>query len=65
MRFVNLSIGKKWREFRRKLWEKYYDPTLSEDDIINNVPQGVDGDQWTSYVKYRLRPDTMVQLHLY
>ena len=59
-RYINQSIGKKWRDFRLKLWNEFYDPTLSIDDIINNVPKGFSIDQWATFVDYRLRPDTQV-----
>lgn len=65
MRFVYESISKKWREFRLKLWNEYYDPTLSKNGIINNVAQGLHVDQWALFANYRLKPETMVHLHIY
>lgn len=59
-RSVERSIGKKWKENRLKLWNAFYDPTLSKEDIIQNVPEGVSMDQWASFVTYRLKPKTMV-----
>lgn len=64
-RFVQQSIGKKWKEHRLKLWNEFYDPTLSKADIISNVPEVVTMDQWATYVKYRLDPKTMVILLTY
>ena len=59
-RYVNQSIGKKWRKFRLKLWNEFYNLTLSRDDIINNVSEGISIDQWVTFVDYRLKPDTQV-----
>ena len=43
-----------------KLWNEFYDPTLSRIEIINNVPEGIPLSQWASFVDYRLKPEMQV-----
>lgn len=59
-RYVCQSIAKKWAANRLKLWNEFYDPTASRNEMIGNVPVGIQRDQWASYVDYRLNPKTMV-----
>ena len=59
-RYVYQSIAKKWAAHRLKLWNEFYDPTASRNELIDNVPVGIQRDQWASYVDYRLNPKTMV-----
>lgn len=59
-RSVEFSISKKWREFRIKLWNKFYDPLRSKDELIKNVPNGLSMEQWALFVDYRLKPSTMM-----
>ncbi|KAI5681049.1 hypothetical protein M9H77_02276 [Catharanthus roseus] len=56
--YVSQSIGKKWAAHTLKLWNEVYDPTLSRDAIINNVPTSISSDQWTAFIDYRLRSET-------
>ncbi|KAL2337251.1 hypothetical protein Fmac_011697 [Flemingia macrophylla] len=58
-RDVMFKIAKQWREYRIKLWNEFYDPLLSRNDLINNVPEGLSMDQWALFVDYRLKPSTM------
>ncbi|XP_068475821.1 uncharacterized protein [Phaseolus vulgaris] len=55
-RDVMFKIGKLWREYRCKLWNEFYDPVLSRNDLIKNVPDGLNMEQWAIFVDYRLKP---------
>ncbi|KAF1889074.1 hypothetical protein Lal_00042971 [Lupinus albus] len=46
-RYCKLTLGRKWSA------------TKTRDEIIRNVPIGIDKDQWTRFVHYRLRPSTV------
>ena len=59
-RDVMSRIGKLWREYRWKLWNEFYDPLLSRNDLIKNVSDEITMDQWALFVDYRLKPSTMV-----
>ena len=59
-RDVMFKIGKLWREYRCKLWNEFYDPVLSRNDLIKNVPDGLNMEQWAIFVDYRLKPSTVV-----
>ena len=63
-RYVSQSISKKWAAYRLKLWNEFYDPTASRNELIENVPAGLQRDQWATYVDYRLNPKTMVLILL-
>ena len=45
-RDVMFKIGKLWREYVYKLWNKFYDPLLTRNDFIKNVPEGLNMEQW-------------------
>ncbi|MED6131804.1 hypothetical protein PIB30_013286 [Stylosanthes scabra] len=54
-----MSLSKKWSQHRLKLWDEFYDPSMSREALIANVPTGIDAVQWASYVQYRLDPTTL------
>ncbi|KAJ1427612.1 putative transposase, Ptta/En/Spm, plant [Sesbania bispinosa] len=56
-RHLQQSIGKKWREYRIKLYA-FDDPTMSKNEIIKNVPQDISMDQWALFVEYRSKTTT-------
>ncbi|KAH0642242.1 hypothetical protein KY290_033840 [Solanum tuberosum] len=58
-RYCNASISKGWATHRQRLWNEYFDPAKSKNDILSNVPSGISKDQWASFVAYRLKPSTM------
>ncbi|QCD99728.1 putative transposase [Vigna unguiculata] len=58
-RDVMCRIGKLWREYKCKLWNEFYDPLLSRNDLIKNVPEGHNMDQWAIFIDYRLKPSIM------
>ncbi|KAF1890969.1 hypothetical protein Lal_00001102 [Lupinus albus] len=58
-RYCKLSLGRKWSASRQRLWDEFFNPAKTRDEIIRNVPIGIDKDQWTRFVHYRLRPSTV------
>ncbi|XP_070048455.1 uncharacterized protein [Nicotiana tomentosiformis] len=58
-RYCNASLSKKWATHRQKLWNEYFDPAKSKNEIISNVPAGINKDQWASFVAYRQKSSTM------
>lgn len=60
-RYIEASIGKKWKEYRGNIWKANYNPLLSKSEIIKNKPDDVPLDQWALFVEYRSKPETMVQ----
>ncbi|KAI5437987.1 hypothetical protein KIW84_023933 [Lathyrus oleraceus] len=63
-RYCRLSIGKKWASHRQRLWDEFYNPTLTRDEIVSNVPLGVDKTQWDLFVNYRLKPSTKEEIEV-
>ncbi|KAG5632134.1 hypothetical protein H5410_003851 [Solanum commersonii] len=57
--YCNASISKGWATHRQRLWNEYFDPAKSKNDILSNDPSGISKDQWASFVSYRLKPSTM------
>ncbi|KAL2319058.1 hypothetical protein Fmac_032934 [Flemingia macrophylla] len=53
-------MGRKWAANRQNLWNEFNDPTKSRDEIIKNVPIGIDKDQWARFVHYRHKPSTLL-----
>ncbi|KAH0712320.1 hypothetical protein KY285_007879 [Solanum tuberosum] len=37
-RYCNASISKKWATHRQSLWNEYFDPAKSKNEILSNVP---------------------------
>ncbi|XP_028199378.1 uncharacterized protein LOC114383853 [Glycine soja] len=52
-------MGRKWAANRQSLWNEFNDPTKTRDEIIKNVPIGIDKDQWARFVHYRHKPSTL------
>jgi hypothetical protein len=63
-RYCKLSIAKKWAAHRQSLWNTFYDPAKTHDEILSKIPDGVDQVQWSQFVNYRLNPETQVKLLL-
>ena len=61
-RYTMLALGKKWRENRLNLYNKYVDETLTREANIKNVPDSVPLDQWSSYYDIRQQPRRKVIL---
>ncbi|XP_058787441.1 uncharacterized protein LOC131661819 isoform X2 [Vicia villosa] len=58
-RYIEGSIGKKWKEYRGNLWKAKNNPLLSKSEIIKNRPGDVPLDHWALFVEYRSKPETM------
>nr|XP_025628552.1 uncharacterized protein LOC112721729 [Arachis hypogaea] len=52
------SMGKSWKDTRLRLYDDYYEPTLSTEENIENHPPGIDRDHWRWYLDYRAKPET-------
>lgn len=55
-------MGKKWSAHKQRLWSEFNIPTKTIDEIIRNVPNGIDKDQWVRFVQYRMKPSTQVHV---
>ncbi|XP_016168873.1 uncharacterized protein LOC107611467 [Arachis ipaensis] len=51
-------MGKSWKDTRLRLYDDYYEPTLSTEENIENHPPGIDRDHWRWYLDYRTKPET-------
>ncbi|XP_057457263.1 uncharacterized protein LOC130748127 [Lotus japonicus] len=51
-------MGKKWAAKRQSLWAPVSNSALSREEIISDVPNGIDKDQWAHFIQYRLKPST-------
>ncbi|XP_050915703.1 uncharacterized protein LOC127130781 [Lathyrus oleraceus] len=60
-RYIEASIGKKWKEYRINLWKDNYNPLLSKSEIITNKPVDVPLDHLALFVEYCSKPE-MVDL---
>ncbi|KAL2347416.1 hypothetical protein Fmac_001416 [Flemingia macrophylla] len=58
-RYYKMIMGRKWAANRQNLWNEFNDPTKSRDEIIKNMPIGIDKDQWARFVHYRHKPSTL------
>ncbi|KAK6151109.1 hypothetical protein DH2020_016041 [Rehmannia glutinosa] len=56
------NLGRKWKDFKCKLWPEFYDPAASRDELISNCPPGIHRDQWSSFVNYRLSEKSMERI---
>ena len=55
-------MGKSWKDTRLRLYDDYYEPTLSTEENIENRPPGIDRDHWRWYLDYRAKPETKVKI---
>ncbi|KAK2416747.1 hypothetical protein QL285_039115 [Trifolium repens] len=60
-KWICTSLGKRWRERRCFLFNKYYDWALIVEQNIEQFPPEVTKDHWAMYLNYRLSPDTMAK----
>ncbi|KAL2344558.1 hypothetical protein Fmac_005843 [Flemingia macrophylla] len=56
--YVFKSLNIKWREHRQELWQQKDDGTHNIDQLIAMVPEGLNKDQWASFVDYLLDSKT-------
>ncbi|RYQ90663.1 hypothetical protein Ahy_B09g096694 [Arachis hypogaea] len=45
-------------DMRLRLYDDYYEPTLSTEENIENRPPEIDRDHWRWYLDYRAKPET-------
>ncbi|RYR15585.1 hypothetical protein Ahy_B04g072420 [Arachis hypogaea] len=55
---VYFECVKSWKDTRLRLYDDYYEPTLSTEENIENHPPGIDRDHWRWYLDYRAKPET-------
>ncbi|KAK2389775.1 hypothetical protein QL285_063342 [Trifolium repens] len=60
-KWIYTSLGKRWRERRCFLFNRYYDWALTVEQNIEQFPPEVTKDHWAMYLNYRLSPDTMAK----
>ncbi|KAK2368690.1 hypothetical protein QL285_081868 [Trifolium repens] len=60
-KWIYTSLGKRWRERRCFLFNKYYDWAFIVEQNIEQFPPEVTKDHWAMYLNYRLSPDTMAK----
>ncbi|QCD95689.1 putative transposase [Vigna unguiculata] len=53
-RYCSLCMSNKYRNEKMNLWNRVYDTSLSREQLIANVPDGIQKDQWSSFVDYHL-----------
>ncbi|XP_029125601.1 uncharacterized protein LOC114915278 isoform X2 [Cajanus cajan] len=55
--YCSLAMSRKYRNAKMNMWNRVYDPSLSREQLITKVPNGIHKDQWSSFVYYHLRPN--------
>ncbi|XP_031373418.1 uncharacterized protein LOC116188293 isoform X2 [Punica granatum] len=50
--FILRSISKKWRNWKSTVKKMYFDPMLSVEEQLQNVPDRVEADQWKELLTY-------------
>ncbi|XP_061347346.1 uncharacterized protein LOC133292877 [Gastrolobium bilobum] len=55
-RYCLLTLGRRFRNGKAKLWKSVEKLNLPRDQLIAKVPAGVPKDQWSSFVDYHLKP---------
>ncbi|XP_061353676.1 uncharacterized protein LOC133298420 [Gastrolobium bilobum] len=55
-RYCLLTLGRRFRNGKSKLWKSAKQLKLPRDQLIAKVPAGVPKDQWSSFVDYHLKP---------
>ncbi|KAK7316581.1 hypothetical protein RJT34_00148 [Clitoria ternatea] len=56
-RYCLLTMSTKYRNGKMYLWTRMFDPSLSREQLIVKVPDGIPKDQWSSFVGYHLSPE--------
>ncbi|RYR17388.1 hypothetical protein Ahy_B03g062152 [Arachis hypogaea] len=52
------SMGKAWKETRLRLYDRFYEPTFTTDQNLENRPPGIDREHWRWFLDYRAEPET-------
>ncbi|XP_027912651.1 uncharacterized protein LOC114172261 [Vigna unguiculata] len=56
--YILKSLNIKWSEYRQQLWQQKDDGTRNRDEIITMCAEGMNRDQWASFVDYHLNSRT-------
>ncbi|RDX89529.1 hypothetical protein CR513_28734, partial [Mucuna pruriens] len=56
-RYCLLTMSRRYRNGKMNLWNNVYDTSLSREQLIAKVPDGIHKDQWSSFVDYHLREE--------
>nr|XP_029153368.1 uncharacterized protein LOC114927534 [Arachis hypogaea] len=51
-------MGKAWKETRLRLYDRFYEPTFTTDQNLENRPPGIDREHWRWFLDYRAEPET-------
>ncbi|RYQ84589.1 hypothetical protein Ahy_B10g104016 [Arachis hypogaea] len=52
------SMGKSWKERRLRLYDTFYEPTLTTEENIEQRPPGIDREHWRWFLNYRAEEET-------
>ncbi|TKY59106.1 flocculation protein FLO1 isoform X5 [Spatholobus suberectus] len=50
-------MSRKYRNGKLNMWSSVYDTSLSREQLIAKVPDGIHKDQWSLFVDYHLRAE--------
>ncbi|XP_020224569.1 uncharacterized protein LOC109806542 isoform X2 [Cajanus cajan] len=56
-RYCLLTMSRKYRNGKLKLWTHAFDPSLSREQLIAKAPYGIPNDQWLSFIDNHLKPE--------
>ena len=45
-----MNLGRKWRDFKLRLWHEFNDESLTKEEMYAKVPDGVPRQQWKDFV---------------
>ncbi|XP_072069466.1 uncharacterized protein [Arachis hypogaea] len=52
------SMGKSWKETRLRLYDRFYEPTFTIEQNLENCPPEIDREHWRWFLDYRAEPKT-------
>ncbi|KAL4356372.1 hypothetical protein AHAS_Ahas09G0080100 [Arachis hypogaea] len=52
------SMGKAWKKTRLRLYDRFYEPTFTTDQNLENRPPEIDREHWRWFLDYRAEPET-------
>nr|XP_025625205.1 uncharacterized protein LOC112717365 [Arachis hypogaea] len=51
-------MGKAWKKTRLRLYDRFYEPTFTTDQNLENRPPRIDQEHWRWFLNYRAEPET-------
>ncbi|XP_052110195.1 uncharacterized protein LOC110275588 [Arachis duranensis] len=51
-------MGKSWKETRLRLYDRFYEPTFTTEQNLENRPPGIDREHWRWFLDYRAEAET-------